>query len=181
MNEHIIILVKAPSWEQFTALIQVLIWPLTVVICLALFRKHLADVIDRLGSFKAGSSGLEMTFQNKLDEALTLPALKPSAAIAKSGGSINIQGSKAGTPYEQLLELRDVLNHKIRAKANELNIDTSNMSNHAISQKLKEVGGITFQNSQAFETLIELTNAASQQITQAQVNQVRALVYNLDI
>ena len=180
-NEFFILLLKAPSWEQVTALIQVLVWPITLVVCLALFRRYLADVISRVGSFKAGSSGLEMTFQNKLESIQALPALKPAEGISKSAGQIQIQGGGLGTPYEQLLELRDVLNNKLTNKAKELNIPSTNITSLALSDKLKEVGGLTIQQAKAFNALIDLTNTASPEITQSQVNQVRNLVNNLDI
>ena len=95
--------------------------------------------------------------------------------------SIKIKGSKGASPYEQILELRDVLNNKLHAKAKELNIDISNMSSQAICDKLKEVGGITYHQASAVTALFDLTNTASRDITQGQVNQVKSLVMNLDI
>ena len=178
--DEIFLVLRAPTWVEIKDLIAVIIWPLTLVICFMIFRKQLRELIGRVGSFKATKDGLEMTFQDKLDDLKALPALK-AAGTSKSAGTIEIKGSKAGTPYEQLLELRDVLNNKIIGKAKGLNIETNNMSNLAISDKLKEVGGITLQQSKAFDALIDLTNSASPNITQSQVDQVRSLVHNLDI
>ncbi|NNK87156.1 MAG: hypothetical protein HKO90_02635, partial [Flavobacteriaceae bacterium] len=170
-----------PNWTEIKDLIDVLIWPLTLIICFMIFRKQLRELIGKVGSFKATKDGLEMTFQDKLESIQTLPALKAVGGISKSGGQIKIKGSKAKSPYEELLELRDVLNSKIVGKARGLKIETDNMSNIAISDKLKEVGGITLQQAKAFKALIDLTNSASPKITQAQVNEVRSLVNNLDI
>lgn len=180
--EVFLISLNAPSWAEVITLIETLIWPLTVIVCLAFYRGPLGNIIDRLGSVKASpTGGFELNFQEKLNETLALPALKSSGDTAKSGGTINIQGSTAGTPYEQLLEIRDVLNDKIRKRARDLNIDPTHMSNYAVSDKLKEVGGITYQQSKGYEALIELMNSANHNITQAQVNLVKSAVNNLDI
>ena len=96
-------------------------------------------------------------------------------AISKNAGQINIKGSRAETPFEQLLELRDELNHKIVRKAIEFKIPTENVSSHALLDKLKDVGAITIQNNRNIKALIKLTNSGSPSINQSQVNQVRGL------
>ena len=55
------------TFENINQLISHIIWPLTVLIILWMYRRHLSGVIKRLGSFEAGATGISMTFDNKLE------------------------------------------------------------------------------------------------------------------
>lgn len=166
------------SWEKITALITVIIWPVTGLAGLLFFRKHLGNVINSLGTFKVGTQGVEMTFQNKLESAQQQLIESGSMfAQSKSAGHINIKGSKAITPYEQLLEIRDALISKIIKKAQEYNIETEDTSSSTICDKLKESGAITYQIARNFNALMDLTVSGNPSISQLQVNQVKEL-YN---
>ncbi len=176
-----LIIENGPTWQQVFDLITALFWPLTIIICLAMFRKNLAQKISSLDSLKATTSGLEASFSAKLDKLQSLPALEAPKGLAKSGGQIFVEGSGGGTPYEQLQELRDILNGKIISKAKDLNLKTENSTATAIASELKKVGGITIQKEQAFRELIELINLAPREIGQGQVNSIRSLISNLNL
>lgn len=170
------------SWEQFISLLNVVIWPLTILIGLLFFRKNLMSAMGNLGSLNVGPSGLAMTFQEKVDSVKDLIGIGDGASEGqtKSSGKLNVR-TASGTPYQQLMELRDVLNSKIVNRAKELNIATENTSSLVLLDELNRVGGITFKKMQAFKALIDLTNQADQKINQAEVDQIKYMVSNLSI
>ncbi|SDS56391.1 hypothetical protein SAMN04515667_2459 [Formosa sp. Hel1_31_208] len=70
-------------------LLDVIIWPIALIIGLYMFKDHIGRVIKSLGSIKAGASGFEMNFmENKLEEATKLIGIGSSGIISKDGGSI---------------------------------------------------------------------------------------------
>lgn len=171
------------TWSELITLITVIIWPITVIICFLFFRKKLIEIMGSLASFKAGTDGLELTFQNELDsveELIGIPK-EDSVAQSKSSGGLNMQLASSGTPYQQLMEIRDVLNSKIVQRAKELDIPVNNMSGLLLCEKLKEVGGITIKNARSFKALLELTNKADKSIKQAQVDRIKNIVLNFSI
>jgi len=165
------------DFQQFIDLVDKIIWPVTVLAGLLFFRKHLGNVISSLGTIKAGTDGIEMTFQSKIDDVQDLIGTGNSGAISKSSEHISILGSRAETPYQQLMEIKDTLNQKIVKKAIEFKIPTDNTSNSALIDKLKEVGAVTLQNARNINALIDLTNSGNPSINQSQVNQVKR-IYN---
>ncbi|OUR92413.1 hypothetical protein A9Q87_08040 [Flavobacteriales bacterium 34_180_T64] len=170
------------SMKEFIDLLTVIVWPLTLVIGLILFKKHLSSVIGSLGSLKAGKDGIEMTFQNKIENVQQLlGAGSESGAVSKSSGQIRIKGSTAVTPYQELMEIRDALNARIISKAQKHNITTEHTTSIALSEKLKDVGAITIQNFRLFGALVDLTNSGNPSINQTQINQVKTLYNSLQL
>ena len=75
--------------EQVINLLDVVIWPLTVLIGLLFFRKHIGKILSSLGSIKAGAQGFEMNFiEDKLQDATKLIGIGSSGIISKDGSSI---------------------------------------------------------------------------------------------
>jgi len=177
--EHAILL-DPTIMEHIIHLLEVIIWPLTVIVGLLFFKKHIGKIIGSLGSIKAGAQGIEMNFiDEKLKEATKL--IGTNGVEAKSGGTIITKGSHAVTPYQELLEIRDALTNKIRDKARENNIPTDNLSSLALADKLVENNIITRQSGRHFSMLMDLTNIGTHSITQLQVNQIKALYNHLSI
>ena len=169
------------TWAELTSLIQAIIWPLTVLLGLLFFRKHLGKVISSLGSIKAGASGFEMNFQSALDDAQIKIGGGSGSGKAKTAGHINFEGSDSGTPYEQLLSIRDALNSKIIQIAQKYKIPVENISSQKLCIRLLEGNYISRQNARNFNVLLKLTNSGSPEINQSQVDQVKALYNNLQL
>ena len=177
--------------QHLIRIIEIIIWPATLIVVLILFKKNIKSIFDRVGSFEASATGLSMTFQEKIEETKKLVPITASASNSNSGGSkskssvkipVGRKKSRKGqTPYESLLGIRDVLNNQIILKAQKHNINTKNLSSIEISNKLKEIGALTIQKAKAFQALIELTNSADSSISQDQVNQVDQLLENLNL
>ena len=189
MNDFLLTLItgqeaaaKTSIFKEITDLVQVLIWPITVIVALAMFRKIIAQKIEDLDEIKASpTAGLSASFKSALENVQANPLLLPAEGQSKSGAKILVDGESIGTPFEQLQELRAVLNGKIISKAKDLNLPVENQSAQSLAQKLKEVGGLTIQQQKAYNELINVINLAPRDIPQGQVNQVESLVSNLSI
>jgi hypothetical protein len=170
------------TFEQVNQLVGHIIWPLTVLIILWMYRKHLSGVIKRLGSFEAGATGISMTFDNKLEETFAdfLPE-EPLQLKSKSGVLIKSNVQKITTPYHQLLNIREGLHNLIINKAQEFNISTVDKTSIELCQILKEKEAITNKNARFFKALIDLTNAGDTSINQSQVDKVKKLYNNLQL
>ena len=170
------------TFENINQLISHIIWPLTVLIILWMYRRHLSGVIKRLGSFEAGATGISMTFDNKLEETFNdfLPA-ETSEIKSKSGVQIKSSLKKPNIPNHQLLNIREGLHNLIISKAQEFNISTVDKSSVEICEILKEQDNISIKNARFFKALIELTNSGDTSINETQVNKVKELFSSLKL
>lgn len=192
--------------EQIIKLLDVIIWPLTVLLGLLFFRKNIGKILSSLGSIKAGASGLEMNFiEDKLEEATKLIGIgsagifakdgsgiipkdgsgiipKPgSGIIPKDGSDIVPKKSHAETPYQELLELQDDINQKLKNIATSNSITISGSSNYALTNELADKQIIKGHIASQLKTLIELNNLGlnSPKITYEQVTQMKRLFNNI--
>ncbi|WOD43823.1 hypothetical protein [Hwangdonia lutea] len=197
-HKHLILTIRK-AMQEIINLLDVIIWPLTVLLGLLFFRKHIGKVISSLGSIKAGAQGFEMNFiEDKLKEATKLigidstgiTAKDGSSIIPKDGGSIIPKDSKitpkkshAETPYQALLELQDTINQKLKNIAAQKGITTNSASNFALTTHLAEHNIINNQTARQLKTLIELNNMGlnSPKITYNQVIQMKTLFNNISL
>ncbi|REE81677.1 hypothetical protein BX611_1212 [Lutibacter oceani] len=170
------------TFEHINQLIEHIIWPLTVLIILLMYRKHVSGVIKRLGSFEAGATGISMTFDHKLEETFTnfLPA-ESSDIKSKSGVKIKSNDKIPNTPYHELLNIREGLHNLIINKAQEFNISTVDKSSIELCEILKEQENISIKNANYFKALIDLTNSGDTSINQLQVSKLKELYNNLKL
>jgi hypothetical protein len=170
--------------DQITNLLEVLVWPLTVFGGLLLFRKHFSKLINSLGSIKAGAQGFEMNFiEEKLQEATKLIGIGSMEILAKSGSSIIPKSNHAETPYQELLELQDMINQKLKNRLSSKNITTNGASNFALVSELANNNIIDNQKARQLKSLIELTNMAlnTPKISPSQVAQMKQLFNNISL
>jgi len=184
--------------EQIINLLDVIIWPIAMILGLYMFKKHIGKIISSLGSIKAGAQGFEMNFiEDKLQEATKLIGIGSSGIHAKEGGGINPKDggginpkssggitpkkSHAETPYQELLELQDSISQKLKSIASQNGITTTASSNFALTSELVDRNIIKGDLSSQLKTLIELNTLAlnSQKITFEQVSQMKILFKNL--
>lgn len=187
------------AFTQIIDLLEVIIWPLTVFGGLLLFRKHFSKLISSLGSIKAGAQGFEMNFiEDKLQEATKLIGIGTSGIVSKDGGGIIPKDgssiipkdskiipkkSHAETPYQELLELQDMINQKLKHKATQNGITLNGSSNFALTNDLVDNNIISSQTARQLKTLIELNNIGlnSPKITYDQVSQMKKLFNNISL
>ena len=170
--------------DQITKLLEVLVWPLTVFGGLLLFRKHFSRLISSLGSIKAGAQGFEMNFiEEKLQEATKLIGIGTSGILAKSGSSIIPKSNHAETPYQELLELQDSINHKLKNILSLKDITITGTSNFALISVLLDNNIIDNKKARQLKSLIELTNIGlnTPKISPSQVQQMKQLFNNISL
>lgn len=168
--------------ENFDDLLGHLIWPLTVVIILLIFKKNLSHIFKRLGSLEATAQGLSMTFDNQIEEAESVVLFKPEP-LSKKGvrvksGAANV---KSNSPHYQLLAIRADLRDLIIEKAQKFNIPTQNKSSLELRDELIDRGELTPDKAHAFSVLTNLTSSAGPEITNAQVNKIKFMYNHLSL
>jgi hypothetical protein len=171
------------TFDQINVLISHIIWPIAVIVALILFRKHLANVINRLGSVEAGATGVSISFDNQIKETEQL-LLSKSGATPKSGVQLKSSNKtirQNSSPYQELLNIREALHNQIIAKAQQFNIATQNKSSIELCDALLELNEITPQNAQFFMALIDLTSSGGTDINQQQLNKVKQLHENMQL
>ncbi len=161
-----------------------LIWPITLLLVFWIFRKHFANIMKKLSGIDASSTGISLKFDQQIDEAIenNLPVNNPEI-ISKSG--IRIGEKKASDlpkiPFQQILSIRDKLNHQILLKSQENNIVTEHKSAIELKNELLKLEAISLLDGKLFQTLINLTNSVDNTISQSQVNKVQLLYLNLKL
>ena len=163
------------KFEMFVRMAEILIWPLTVLIIVLLFRKKISGVIHRVGSFKASSSGLEMTFAPQLDAAKKLFFQLRPDAVSKSAAILGNAEKPSGTPYEQLMQIKSELQQTIYELAQESNIAVSGKSNVQVCKTLEKTGVINNENSKLIQSLLMVIDAADPSISQNQVDDISSM------
>ena len=157
-------------------ILEIVIWPLTVLVIILLFRRQFNNAMSRLGSFEASATGVSMTFEPKLDQAKKIfNELKPGG-VKKS---VSIMGTDApsGTPMEQVTRLRNDIDSTLIELSRENNIDLSGKSTTVLCSELAGKGIISSDNGRLLGALLEVLNAANSNITQTQVDEIRQM-YN---
>ena len=174
-----------PALELVNNFIGNIVWPLTLLVLIWMFRHHLKDLLGKLTSIDASSTGISLNFDKEVDEAIeTLLPMNNSPEIrTKSGVSIGKKEveKKPGTPFHQIMDLREKLSHRIILKAQENDILTEGKSSIELNNELLKKGSISFKDSKYFQVLVDLTNASDSNVTQSQVNKVKMLYNNLKI
>ena len=184
--------------DKIITLLDVVIWPIALVVSLVLFKKNISKVINSLGSIKAGAQGVEINFiEEKLEEATKMIGIGSSGITAKDSGSIIPKSSggiipkssdgikparsQAESPYQGLMELQDVINHKLTQIITQKGISTTGSSNFALTNDLANQSIIDGHTASKLKTLIELNTLGlnSPKTTHEQVTQMKKLFNNI--
>ncbi|KAA5824381.1 hypothetical protein FPF71_09365 [Algibacter amylolyticus] len=173
-------LIQQPNTlELIVKLVEILIWPLTLLIILFLFRKYLAKTFERLGSIKADRTGLSLTFEKKLTEAKQLLQNIQPNAVSKSAPQISITPNGSKSPYQQLVDLKVNLENQLVSLAKSNTVDPENLTSIMLSDKLKETGVLSINNEKLISAILDIINSADSSISQQQVNEVKTLYNNV--
>jgi len=168
--------------ENFDDLLGHIIWPLTVVLIILIFKRNLSHTFKRLGSIEAGAQGVSMTFDKQVKEAEAV-VLKKTEAISKSGVRIksNKTKVKSKSPHYQLLAIRADLRDLIVNKAQEFNISTEHKSSLELRDELIDIGELQPDKAHSFTVLINLASSAGPEITKAQVKKIKNMYNHLTL
>lgn len=163
--------------SEFTELLEVIIWPITLVVLMIVLRPYLSEAFKRLVSLQAGPTGIAFTFEKALEEATESFAInKPtSLGTAKSGGDIAF--AKAyNTPYEQLVDIKKSLDATINDLATSSGIKASGKSTIQIIDELSAAHVMRKETVHPMRSLVAAVNSAPIGISQNQVNQLQNLL-----
>lgn len=162
-------------FEVLVSLIDAVVWPVTLLIILILFRKNFGEAIQRLGSLKADKTGISLTFQSKLDKAKGLFKGIGAKSISKSSELGVNTSSSFGSPKEQLLGIHNDIETRLKNIAKENNIDVTSNNAHQVCNTFKEIGVFDLQKAELTKTLLDLTASPDAMISQQQVDEVKSL------
>jgi len=193
---------KEPTpMEHIVGLLDIIIWPVALILSLYLFKKQIGSIIDRFESADVSATGLAVKLREgtkKIGEgnSATL-AIGGGEIISKSSGDIIPKGSgdiipkssedflpdrsQAETPYQGLMELQDAINYKLKRITTQKGITTASSSNFALTGDLAKRGIIDKHTASKLKTLIELNTIGlnSPEITHEQVTQMKRLFNNI--
>ncbi len=135
-------------------LLDVIIWPLTLLIILGFFKSELKNFFAHLKSFQANKDGVKFeAFENKVQQAKNLftkiPKAKSDRGLEIGTSSYNI--SNAMSNKAQILEWNEELINKIKNKAGD-----STLMSRAALEKLNKTGQINFSDYKAISALLDL-------------------------
>ena len=171
------LLVDVKSWiDILIKILEVVIWPGTMLIIIFMFRNQFRSAMGRLGSFEASATGVSMTFEPKLDKAKALfKTLKPESL---SKNAVNIASSKdiKGTPIEQVSAMRHELFSTLSELGQESNLNVQGKSAHELCSDLEKSGVISHDNATLMHAILDVLNAANANVSQDQVDEIRSMI-----
>ncbi len=165
--------------DELTDILEVVIWPITLLLIILMFRSSFRSAFDRLGSIKADATGFSATFEKKLEDTTQKFKKTRKVATPKSVAGVGIQGTTTESPFRQLVEIKEGLNKTILDLAKDGGIDVSSMSMVNVCAVLGDKKIISKENSELMQSLITLIDSARTDITQAQVDQIKALWHSI--
>jgi len=188
-------------WQNLIDTLEVIIWPIALIIILYLFKKQIGSIFDRFESANVSASGFAVKLKQgaiKIGEGSSSTlAIGDGAMIAKSGEDMIAKDgddmipessdsykplrSQAETPYQGLMELQDAINLKLKRITTQNGISTTNFSNFALTSDLAKRRILDKHTASKLKTLIELNTLGlnSPEITHDQVTQMIRLFNNI--
>jgi hypothetical protein len=173
--------VNLEHYNVIVKFIEVVIWPLTILIVLIIYKKNFNEAFNRIGSLKADASGISFTFEKKIEAAKGLLKEINPKVTAKSVKSISVNLPKSVTSeLKQLFDIQTEIDKKILDLAKINNLSIINFNRVDMIAQLEEVGIITHQKAKIFETIIDIIHSADNAVKQHQVDVVKDLFNKLN-
>lgn len=174
-------IISKSNFELFIQLVEVLIWPVTLIFILVIFRQNLSAVILRLNTLKADKSGFELSFDKRIEATKKLfQQIKPST-ISKSGGNIVTISEEDNSPFGRILKVRSNLINYLKVLSDKNGIQVIGLLPEQISEKLKETGVINIQQAKMINAMLEVTAAADASVTDRQAKEVENLMKKIEV
>lgn len=170
------ILLLHESMQHFIDLLEILIWPLTLLCIILLFKKNFQNVFNRLASIDASTSGISMTFKELAKEAHELAEDVVPLAIAKSGIKIGpSRNQDYQSPREIVRAVQSDIESLVRQMAKDKGMPTENSSLNDITQRLEDTGAIDSKHRKLIDRICRLIAISDQNVTAAQAKQINDL------
>ncbi|WP_152558121.1 hypothetical protein [Altibacter lentus] len=161
-------------FELLVNLIEVVIWPVTLLVILFYFRRSFQEIFKRMGSLKVDSSGIAMTFEKLLEE--TKDKFKKTKPEAVAKGNIDLQQhSDIRTPFEQVMDIKVLMENSLFELAEEAQLDTQGKTPVLLAHELARKNVISHENSELMRSLLILVNSAKPDISRRQAEEINVL------
>ncbi len=162
--------------QECIALIEALVWPLSLVTIVLLFRKNIANSFNRLGSITASATGLSLNFETALEQAKEIfQESEPIAATSKS--HTLTQNTVANDPMDQVIAIKKSLRETLTELASENAVDVQNKNLEELAIALGQRQVIGQGNAQKIVALLRALETAPLSIKRHQVEDLQRL-YN---
>ncbi len=175
------ILEQKSTFELIIKLIDALIWPVTLLCILLIFRRHLSEVILRLGTLKADKTGIELSFDKKIEATKQMFKQIQPSSIAKSGGDIRVFPEEDRSPYGRIQKVRTQLVNSLMRISDNSKIQMEGLRPESLAEVLKRKGAISPEKAQMVSAMLEVTASATATATEKQAEEVENLMKRISI
>lgn len=173
-------MINAITVQDLINLLDVIIWPLTILAIVILFRNRLSDAIQRVQSIQADATGISLTLEKKLAAAKNLlMGIKP--VTAKSTPKPASSVDKTLSPYQQLLQIQNKLHTRLDELVIKNQLKFKELNPLELTEKLAEIGVIRIDQARCVTAALDISYAADATVTQEQVNVVIELFEEANI
>ncbi len=172
---------QASNFEMVIKLIDLIIWPVTLLVIVLIFRRNFSNAFERLGSIKADASGLAINFEKKLEETKQLfDKIKPKN-ISKAGVGIKTYVNQNDSPYKEVLDIRsDIINY-LRLKSETAGLDADTLSPQELTNRLLNLNKLDENQAKMISAMLDLTNNADANTTKQQAESINNLFKQIEI
>lgn len=158
-------------FNQLIQLIDVIIWPLTLLTILGWFKNELRSFFGNLKKIEAGADGIVLeSFEAQLSKARDLFS---DTTVSKSSTSIDSPAplytrDKSLSPALQLKQWHQNLSDLLQQKAKMPNTDV-----YKVIEKMKSSGLIKFGEYQKITQLLKTTSTTAGNIRESAIEEIR--------
>ncbi len=164
--------------DSMVALLDVIIWPITLLIIIFWFRKPLQNVFGRLNNLSASASGINVSFSEKLAEAKQKVFELSTKSISKDGPSINDGKEKKAFDFKPMI---NELKNSLIQKAISNNIPFEGKNAKALLSTLKEKGIVMYEKASLINTFLELSEASTGPTTDQEKKDVQMIFDSINL
>lgn len=172
---------ETSTFEMVIKLIDSIIWPVTLLLIVLIFRRKLNNAFQRIGSIKADSSGIAINFDKKLEETKKIFSSVKPMAIAKEAIGIKTYMNQSDTPYKQVLDVRSSIINYLKLKSEAAGLNTDSLLPNQILNRLQSVNKIESDQAKMIDAMLDLTNNASANTTREQADMVESLFGQIEM
>lgn len=156
--------------DSLIALLDVIIWPSTVLIFIYWFRKPFRVVFSRLNNIDASATGISMSFSEKVSAAKKkAETLINSTAQSKGGISIN-PGIK-----DEITNMKNKLESEMNAIAAGKGIDVQGLDIVKTTEVLKKKGIVNIEKANLIHAFLDISGSAHEHIPNDEMEDIKMI------
>lgn len=175
MIRVLLIFEDTSNFGRFVNLLEVVIWPLTLLVIIFLFRDNFKEILKRIASIEASATGISLTFKEVAEEAKELASAVTPLAIAKSGIQINPRKESSKSPKEIIRSVQAEMESMLRQMGQEHGIPSNNLSTRDIAIALEQKNLLTYPQRKLIEHINRLIAISHDGVTDSQAKEIQNL------